>query len=78
MSFLKIGKIALFVCIYGLNSHLKCSFKGILDKKHKNFPCGALLVYELFMEVSLFQKNVLPCAPITLILTFHLSFHPNI
>ena len=30
-------KGALFVCIYGLNSHLKCSFKSILDKKHQFF-----------------------------------------
>ena len=29
--------IALFMCIYGLDSHLKCSFKSILEKKHENF-----------------------------------------
>ena len=28
-------KSALFVCIYGLNSHLKRSFKSILDIKHQ-------------------------------------------
>ena len=28
---------ALFVCIYGLNSHLNYSFKSILEKKHQNF-----------------------------------------
>ena len=27
----------LFVCIYGLNSHLKCSFKSILERKHQNY-----------------------------------------
>ena len=31
-----LGKNVLFECIYGLNSHLKCSFKGILEKKHQN------------------------------------------
>ena len=28
---------ALFVRIYGLNCHLKCSFKSILEKKHQHF-----------------------------------------
>ena len=28
---------ALFLCIYGLSSHLKCSFKNILEKKHEHF-----------------------------------------
>ena len=47
-----LEKIALFVCIYGLNSHLKCSFKKILEKKHENlslrspsFVCCAWSVY---------------------------------
>ena len=29
-------KKALF-CVYNLKSHLKCSFKSILEKKHQNF-----------------------------------------
>ena len=29
--------IVLFLCIYGLNSNLKCSFKDIFQKKHKFF-----------------------------------------
>ena len=33
-SALNLEKSALFVCIHGLNSHLKCSFKSILEKKH--------------------------------------------
>ena len=34
-------KGALFVCIYRLNSHLKCSIESILDKKHLFFlPAG--------------------------------------
>ena len=28
------GKNTLFVCLYRLNSHLKCIFKHILEKKH--------------------------------------------
>ena len=43
LSFLKIekkysnlGKIAMFVCFYGLNYHLKCGFKNILGKKQEN------------------------------------------
>ena len=34
-SALILKKCALFVCIYGLNSQLKCSFKGILEKHMK-------------------------------------------
>ena len=59
-AFLKIKKnalSALFVCIYGLNSHFKYSFKNILQQNTKIFPCGDLLlyvVYEMFIEVPLF------------------------
>ena len=52
--------IALFVYIYGINSHFKCSFKNILEKNKKIFPCGALLlyvVYEVFIKVPLFQET---------------------
>ena len=31
-----LEKSVLFVCIYGSNSHLKCSFKIIFEKKHQN------------------------------------------
>ena len=78
-----LEKTALFVFIYGFNSHLKCHFNSILEKKHENFPCGALLLYvahDVFIEVPLFQEtcSLLSCAPVTFILTFHPSFHPNI
>ena len=55
-----LEKRALFLCIYGLNSHLKCSFKGILKKKHQHVSLRALLLYivhETFIEVP---RN-LPC-----------------
>ena len=55
--FLKIGKkfalnlekIALFVCIYGLNSHLKCSFGEILEKKY--------VLHEVIIKTPLFQET---------------------
>ena len=46
-----------FVCT-GLNSHVKCCFKSILDKKHQFFPCGTFLlnvIIETFIELFLFQ-----------------------
>ena len=54
-----LERCALFVSIYGLNSHLKCSFKSILEINTKMFPCGSFLlcvVHETFIEVSLFQE----------------------
>ena len=51
--------IVLFWCIYRLNSNLKCSFKDIIEKKHKNFSCGGFLLYfvhEVFIEVPLFNE----------------------
>ena len=32
----------LFVCIYGLNSHLKYSFKSIFEKKHQKVSMWGL------------------------------------
>ena len=49
-----LKKCALFKCICGLNSHLKCNFKCILEKKHHNFPCGASLL-------CLYMKHLLKC-----------------
>ena len=40
-SALVLGKNCLFVCIYGLNSHLKCSLKRILNKKYHYYPVGS-------------------------------------
>ena len=59
-----MGKKALFMCVYGLNSHLKCSFKSILEKKHQYFflrspfwyVCHTLKIY----RSAPIPKN-LPC-----------------
>ena len=59
-SALILQKSALFVCIYGLNSYLKCSSNSISQKKHHNVSLGALLldvVHETFIEVPLFQET---------------------
>ena len=95
-SFLKIDKkcpnfekIALFVCIYGLNSHLKCilSISECLgEKARKSFATESffcMLYMKCLSKYPYFNKPVLPrkipgCAPATLILTFHSSFHANI
>ena len=53
------GKGALFVSIYTLNSHSKCSFKSILEE-NRVFPCGVVLLYvihEKFILVPLFQET---------------------
>ena len=80
--------IVLFVCIYGLNSHFKCSFKNILEKKQWNFSlqslyfaCHAWSVYR--SQCPYFKKPVLPrkipgYGPVTFNLTFHPNSHPNI
>ena len=55
-----VEKSALFVFIYGFNTHLKCSFKSISEKKHQIFLCGAFLLYVIrltFMKVALFQET---------------------
>ena len=44
-SALILEKHAMFVCIYGLNSYLKCNFKIIFEKKHQNIcPRGLSFV----------------------------------
>ena len=58
--FLRIGKS---VC--GLNSHLKCSFKRILEKKHPSFACRT---WKIYRNASISKKLPLPrktsgCAP---------------
>ena len=55
---LVLEKFSLFVCIYELNSHLKCRFKSILEKKKQFFPRRAFIfcvVQEKFIEVPLFH-----------------------
>ena len=48
-------------CVYicGLNSHLKCSFKRVLEKKHQNFSLRSpsFAVHEKFIEMPRFQKT---------------------
>ena len=75
------------MCIYGLNSHFKCSFKNFLEKKNENFSlrspsfvCRAWSVYQSApIPWNLFCPRKFPsCAPVTFNLTFHPTFHPNI
>ena len=50
----------LLVCIYESNSHLKCSFKCILEKNIKILLYWAFLLYvvhETFIELPLFQET---------------------
>ena len=62
---IKVAEFCKKMCNYGLNSHLKCSFKSILEKNvskcfTKMFQCGALLFYvqhETLIKVPLFQET---------------------
>ena len=64
------GKGALFVSIYALNSHSKCSFKSILEE-NRVFPCGVLLLYVIHEKFILVPSSKKPslsqkipgCAP---------------
>ena len=47
-----LKKCAMFVCIDGLNSHLKRNFKSIFEKKHL-----MRVVHETFIEVPLFLET---------------------
>ena len=54
------GKCALSLCIYGLNSHLKCCLKSTLEKNIKFFSLQALLLsakHETFIEVPLLEET---------------------
>ena len=62
----KFGENAL-VRFYGLNvhlcSHLKCSFKSILEKKLRVFACWIFLSFvadQMFIEVPFSKKPLLP------------------
>ena len=63
-SALILEKSVLFVCIYGSNSHLKCSFKIILEKKTpKYFPAGSFFCRSPIKHISkcpYFNKPPLP------------------
>ena len=57
------GKNVLFVCIYELNSHLKCSFKSILKKRHQKFPGGALFCISHMKRLSKCPYSKEPSLP---------------
>ena len=46
-------KRAMFVCIYGLNFHLKCSFQSILEKNTKSVTCRAFREFLKIIEAAL-------------------------
>ena len=50
-------KSGLFVSIFGLNSHLKCSFKSILDTKYLNYPAGSFYCNMKFLSNCLYSKK---------------------
>ena len=72
------------MCIYGLNSPLKCSFKNILGEK--KFPCRIFLCMacmKWLLKCFYSKKLILPqkvtgCAPVTFNITFQTNFHSNI
>ena len=75
------------MCIYGLNSHWKCSFKNILQQKQENIslrsPSFVRRARSVYQSASIPRNLVCPqkfpgCAPVTFNLTFHPNFHPNI
>ena len=48
------------MCTHGLNSHFKCSFNNILEKKQENFSLWSpsfVIVHEVFIEVPLFRET---------------------
>ena len=86
-STLTLENAALFACICGLKSHLKCSFLQYLEEKTRKFlpvePCFCMSCMKCLSKCFCSKKPVLPwkisgCAPVTFNLTFHPNFHPNI
>ena len=65
-STLILEKTVLFVSIYGLNSHLKCRFKSIMEKKGQNFSFRVFLLYVVHETDTLTDKYV----------KFELTKHP--
>ena len=71
-STLTLENIALFVCIYGLKSHLKCSFLQYLEEKTNLFPaepCFCILCMKCLSKCFCSKKPILPrkipvCAPV--------------
>ena len=74
-STLILENISLSVCIYGLNSRFKCSFKNILVKKtRKFFPAESFLC----MSCMKFFRKIPGSTSVTFNLSFHPNYHPNI
>ena len=81
-----LEKVTLFVCIYGLNSHSKCSLRVSWWKNTKNFPVQLFFCISNMKCLPKFpysKKSVLlqkiPCyTAVTFILIFHPNFKLNI
>lgn len=71
-STLILEKTVLFVSIYGLNSHLKCRFKSIMEKKGQNFSLRVFLLYVVH-ETDKLTKHPVVILVIALISSF--MFH---
>ena len=77
--------IDLFVCIYGLNSRLKCSFSEYLgEKARKFFPVetffrmSCMKCSSFYSKKPVLSRKIPGCASVTFNITFHPHFHPNI
>ena len=76
--------IALSVCIYGLNSHFKCSFQHILETKQENvflrspsFVCFCRFSLKCpYSKKPILHRKISVYTPFSL--TLHLNFHPKI
>ena len=74
------------MCIYGLNSPLKCSFKNILKKKQENvslepffcLSCMNCLSKCFYSKKPVLSRKISGCAPVTFNIIFHPNFNPNI
>ena len=50
-------KNTLFICMYRLNSHLKCIFKSILEKKNENFSLrSSSFAYHTWNVFKVFKR----------------------
>ena len=57
-----LQKCSVFVSIYGLNSHLRCSFKNNFKKKPQHFSLRGFLLcaaHETYIKMSLFRETFL-------------------
>ena len=67
-----------YVYICGLNSHLKCSFKIVLEIKHQNFSLRSpsFAVHEKLIKMPLHSKKLLLFARLHLKI-YNISFDRN-